>query len=819
MAEEEKRSTNADETDEEILEECRENLKACIDDEEDERGKMMDDLEFCTLDQWPADIRRERENDIENGARPWLTLDKINPFVDQVVNDVQQGRPGITVRPQDDVSDPQTAKILKGLIRNIEDQSSADIAYGTAVRSTARVGLGFIRVLPEYVSDDSFDQDLFIRPVANTFSVHLGRHTMPDGSDAQRGYVAESMSEEKFCSLFPKAKFKVDDFNGLGEDLSYWRTGENIVVVEEYVIKMVPKELYFLSDGTTMTKEEYDRWPESAGPKPEIADKRQSWKKQLKWRKMTGIEVLDKRDLPGKFIPIVECIGKESWVEGKRIVWGLVRPAKDALRQDNYIASTIVEKMGLAPKTPYVGAMGQFEGVEEKWKRANRTNFAYLEYKTVSAENGNALPRPERQGAMPIEAAMINYRGMLRDDVRESLGMFKASVGDTESQQSGRAILALQKESDTGTSHFGHNLGISIRHVGRILVDLIPHYYDTKRVVRILGDDGEVTTAQLDPEQETAHREVRGQDGAISHIYNPGVGQYDVSITVGPSYNTKRMEAAATFVEMSKGSADPASAAVLRYLVMRNSDSAGADEAAKLLKTLLPPQALQALASKQPIPPEAQAHMAQMMQKMKMMQEEGQKLQQENVQLKAGAQVKMAEVQAKTEASAKEHDLNIAAANDAHNLERAKVEEAQKLAVWKAKLEASTKIEVAEIASKTTLTEAAMKAETEANLELSVLLKKGPDGADVGPMSVTIPETPVKPLDKLAALHTQGMQQHADSMGQLAQYLQQLVVLQQQTLAAILAPKTVGIGAVQKDAAGNITGAQIVSTPQLPQMH
>jgi hypothetical protein len=322
--------------------------------------------------------------------------------------------------------------------------------------------------------------------------------------------------------------------------------------------------------------------------------------------KADGVEVLEKRDLPGKYIPIVEVVGRESWVDGRRVLWGLVRPAKDSLRMYNYFASTITERMGLAPKIPFIGAKGQFEGVEEKWKKANRVSYAYLEYNELEV-NGNAVPPPQRVGPAPLEAALLKQMEVIEHDVQTSLGMFKASVGQSESQQSGRAILALQRESDTGTYHFGANLGISIRHAGRIIVDLIPHYYDTKRIVRILGEDGEVQTATLDPGLDVAHQPVRTPNGGIRSIFNPGVGKYDVSITVGPSYNTKRMEAAATFVELAKGAGDPAMAAIMAYLTVRNSDFSGADEAAKMLRAMLPPQAAQAVSSGQPIPPEAAA--------------------------------------------------------------------------------------------------------------------------------------------------------------------------------------------------------------------
>ncbi len=625
-----------------LLKEIRDGLKACIDDEDSERQKMLDDLRFCTLDQWPADIRKDRENDLENGPRPCLTIDKINQYIVQVVNDMRQGKPGINVRPQDDAADIETAKILKGLVRNIEDQSKADIAYATAGENAAKIGLGFLRVVTEYVSEDSFDQEIFIRPLANTFAVYLGRHVMPDGSDAKSGYIVESMPLARFREEFPRAKSDREQFEGLQDLVDYWHTGEVVTVVEYYCLERIDQTLYFLADGTTISKEDYDKWPESAGAKPSVQDRRAGYREQLKWAKVTGVEVLDERKLPGKYIPIIEVIGRESNVQGKRIIWGLVRPAKDSLRMYNYWASTITEKFGLAPKTPYIGAKGQFEGLEKQWKDANRVNRPYLEYNPVDVQ-GNALPRPERQGPTPMEAAYFQQMQVIEHDVQTSLGMFKAATGESESQQSGRAILALQKESDTGTYHFGANLGVSIRHVGRIIVDLIPHYYDTKRVVRILGEDGEVQTAQLDPEQDVAHQKVQ-TDSGVKSIYNPGVGKYDVSITVGPSYSTKRMEDQAIFVEMAKGAADPASAAILRYLVMRNSDTPGALEASKLLKSMLPPQALQALESKEPIPAQAQAQIQQLTQQVQAMQKAGDELHQENQKLKAGEAVAIKKV-------------------------------------------------------------------------------------------------------------------------------------------------------------------------------
>ena len=783
--------------DENIIEDSRKCLRSIIEDEEFEREKMMDDLRFCTLDQWPSQIRHEREDTTqEGGARPCLTIDKINQYIVQVVNDERQGKPGINVRPQDDSADVETAKILKGLIRNIEDQSNADIAYSTGGESAAKVGLGYWRVTTEYVAPDSFDQEIFIRPIPNTFSCYLGRHFMPDGSDAKEGFIIEAMAVERFKELYPGKKCAPDDFEDLGDQVDYWHTGDTITVIERYWLERVNTKLLYLADGTTITEEDYAKWP-SGMDKPEVTDKRDSYKEQLKWVKMTGLQVLDKRDLPGKYIPIVEIVGRESWVKGRRILWGLVRPAKDSLRMYNYWASTITEKMGLAPKTPWVAAEGQILGRESEWRDSNKKNTAVLQYKPIDV-NGNALPAPQRQGAMPIEAAMIQQLSVIENDVRTSLGIYKAGIGESESQQSGRAILALQKESDTGTYHFGANQGISIRHTGRIIVDMIPHYYDTKRIVRILGDDGEVQTVTIDPNQEQSHMKI-----GMESIYNPGVGKFDVSITVGPSYNTKRMEDQALYVEMAKGASDPVSAAVMRYLTVRNSDTPGAQEAAKMLKALLPPQVLQAMASNQAIPPEAQAQMVKMQQQMQMMQEEGAKMKEELVKAQAGVQEGMAKVQVGAQEGQAKLQLQAQQTQAELALQKAKQDGEIALAREKAAAEIEIKRAVAEADHQTRIAEMDIERQHTENkmaMEHDHKTKEMQLNRDMKAAEMMQPDI------------VQGIQQ---AFGQVAEGLQRLATLQEQTIAAILAPKSVQIGAVQKDASGNITGASIAATPQV----
>jgi len=330
--------------DKDILEEARERLKQCVDEEATERRAMEDDLRFCTLDQWDRQIRREREND-PNGPRPCLTIDKINQYIVQVVNDMRQNRPAVKIRPVDDVADPETAKIFAGLVRHIEDSSDASIAYETAGESAVKIGLGYFRVGTRYVDDGSGDQEIYVGRIPNAFSVYLGPHIMPDGSDADHAFVIEQMPVEKFKKKYPGKRWATEDFAEIDKDAENWRTAESVSVVE-----------YFYTEYDE--GEDYERRA-----------------RRIKWCKLTGVEVLMKRDWPGRFVPVVEVVCRESFVDARRVLWGLVRPAKDSLRMNNYWMSAITEKIGLAPKVPFVGAKGQFEGVEQAWKMANRLAF------------------------------------------------------------------------------------------------------------------------------------------------------------------------------------------------------------------------------------------------------------------------------------------------------------------------------------------------------------------------------------------------------------------------------------------------------------
>ena len=582
---------------EKFLKTARERFKQCVELEDDNRKRALAAIKFRDLEQWPDNIKNSRDNDV-NGARPCLTIDKVNQYVRQVCNDQRQNRPQIKVRPNDDVSDPETAEIFNGIIRNLVDQSCGDIAFDTAFEQAADGGYGYFRVLTEYQEADSFKQTIAIKRVRNRFSIYLSAHQEPDGSDADHAFVTERISKDEYQREYPQTGATPEwEDAGMGDASSDWYDKDDLRIAEYFYTNYEPVEIVMLESGHVVEKSVYDdinitdrnilKPDFSLGMiKQEIIKARTAMKKKIKWAKITGATVLEEREWAGKWIPIIKVSGVEIDIEGKLKLSGMVRPAIDSCRMYNYAASAFVEMVALAPKAPWVAADGQVEDHADEWNSANRINTSVLRYKPITID-GVIVPAPQRVALPGVPQGWGATMQFAENDIQGNMGMYKAALGAPSAETSGRAILAKQRESDSSTFHLIDNLSRSLIHCGRILVDLIPKIYDTEMIARILGEDGTHEAVKLNPAQLEAMRQVQMNDG-IKKIYNLGVGKYDVTVSTGPSYTTKRAEAAEGMVNIIQ--TNPNLMQTHGDLLFHNLDWPGADEMEKRSKKMLPPE-------------------------------------------------------------------------------------------------------------------------------------------------------------------------------------------------------------------------------------
>lgn len=569
------------------LQEARERFKQGSDFDSDWRNCAKEELRFEGGDQWEDRVEAARKADPE-GPRPCMVLNHARKHVNNSVNEFRSSRPSFKVLANDNFADPKTADMLNGLMRHIQAASEAHIAYDHAAWLQRTIGLGYFRIGTRVVSPVTREQEITINPIRSTFSVTMepmAKHQA--GRDATWCFVSEEKNRKRFEKEHPGVEL-VDYHEATqnGDHMGEWFDENTIRIAEYWTLEERETEVVITPIGIFRAELLAAR----AERNPDIgALPYQSQMVKLPFvrcQKMTGAEFYEDQEFPADYIPIVRVVGEERWNDGKRDYRGIIRDIIDPQRMLNYEASTNVERMSLESLSPWVGPVEAFKGYEEYWKAANRKRYAFLPYNEWT-KDGKQVSRPSRNLPAPPDIASMNAMMMAVDNIRELSGQPQASFGGEGNEKSGRALMAKQHQADINTFHFDDNMSVSMSHAGRIVLSMIPRVYDTERVVRTLGEDDEPSTAQL-VLSGAPYQEQQDAAGAITRLYDLGVGTYDVTVTTGPSYLTRRTEAAEGAVQLLSN--NPQLWSVIGDWVVRMLNWPGAEEIADRLKAMLPPE-------------------------------------------------------------------------------------------------------------------------------------------------------------------------------------------------------------------------------------
>ena len=588
-------------------------LELANDYETRNRQEALEDLKFVNGDQWPVELQNSRNLE----SRPVLTINKLDGYCRQVVNQMRQQRPRVKVHAVNNEADFKIAQVIQGIIRHIEVNSNADNAYDLAADYAVRMGWGYIRVRTAYISEDSFDQEIFIDPVENPFTVYYDINSKAmDGSDAQECLITMMMSKESFKQMYPQADETSFTQRGTGDAQNEWITKEDIRIAEYFYTEYKKTELVLLSDGTKVYREDLPDKDTLAMAGIYEQDKRTTYRKYIKYCKLTAIEILEEKEWPGKYIPIIPVYGRMAIVGDKLHRFGMVRHAKDPQRMYNFWQTSMTESIALAPKAKWLLAEGQDEGHESDWAQANIKSIPVLRYKQTDVE-GRPAPAPTRLQPEPPPAGVMTAAAAVDDDIKVMMGIFDPAQLQ-QGNISGKALNGQIQQTDLSNFDFYDNLTKSIAQVGKICLDLIPHIYDTERVMRIIGEDGKPELVTLNQRQQ-----VMSEGQAVEKVLNDvTVGKYDVVMETGPGYNSKR-EAAVEAMMPLVGS-NQKLFEVAGDLVFRNMDFPGADQIADRLAATNP---LAQIDDKSDVPPQVQMQLAQNKAQMEQMAQQLQQLQ------------------------------------------------------------------------------------------------------------------------------------------------------------------------------------------------
>jgi len=599
MADLNPREADSDKPD--VVTKVRRNLSDAWEHDRDNRVEASEDLNFLAGNQWPETVRRERETE----GRPVLTINRLPQFVRQVTNDIRQADVAIRVRPTDGaVSRAEMVRnleaemrsqeqggqapkqkpmlmsdVMDGLIRDIQYQCSANHAYATAAEHQVSCGIGHFRLLTDYANDYSLDQCIKIKPIQRPLSVYWDPGAVEiDRSDAEWCIITELMPQSSFDRMYPDAKpVEVEHFEERSSEL-YWTTADTVRIAEYWVKTPVKKTVAEDQQGQIIEIEgdEQRQWAEMNGFRV-----RDIKTKKVERYVVSGAEILEgPEEWVGSDIPIIPVIGSEIPVDDKVMRHGLIRFARDPQQLYNYARTSAAESMGQAPRSPWLVTPAMIKPFKDVWDTAHKKLRPYLPY----LPDTDAPAGPVRQPPPDIPLAYANEAQIADGDIKASVGIYDPQLGERSNEQSGKAILARESQGDTGTFHYSDNLKRALEYAGRQLVEIIPKVYDNERVIRIIGED--------ESEYYVPINKAVGYDeyGEPVYVNDLSQGRYDCRVVIGPSYSTKRQEAAESIFQFMQ--AYPPAAQVVGDLLAKFMDWPGSDAIADRLRRIIPVEVL-----------------------------------------------------------------------------------------------------------------------------------------------------------------------------------------------------------------------------------
>lgn len=551
-----------------FLDDMRAQYQADLDFDRINRDQALDDKRFAAGEQWDTTVLEQRK------GLPCLVINNIPQFTAQLVGDWRESRKAIKVVPSND-EDTDAATIRGDLIRSIEMRSRASRVYDSAFESLVQCGDGAFRVSVEYARDNVFDQDIFIRPIEDALAVVWDRYSIdPTGRDARRVFVDDRIPKDEFERKYPD---KTED--ALGQDtlmssisLTGWVDSESYRVTEYWRLVERQRILALFQNGRSfiIDDENMDKILEENGPPIRT---RASWCTYAQMHLVTGFAILSgPYEYKLNRLPIIRMSGRVTNVGGRRVRYGLVRFMKDAVRLKNFWRSVAAEQLGYAPKAKWIAPESAVEGREDAFRKAHLSRDPLLIYNDGAEAPPQLIPPP------PVEASLLNEAAVNTQDMKDVTGIHDASLGIRSNETSGRAIMARQREGDIANLTFHDNGDAALLEAGDVINQLIPQVMDGTRVLRTIGED-------------EAEKFVRVNDPYDPEAIDLSVGEFDVALSTGTSYTTKRVEAAQAMMDAIQ--VWPQLMTVAGDLVAKAQDWPGAEKLAERLKKTIPPHYLE----------------------------------------------------------------------------------------------------------------------------------------------------------------------------------------------------------------------------------
>lgn len=647
------------------------------------RGK--DDMNFALRDQWTAVERSE----FTRLFKPAMTFNKIYDAVKKIVGEQRKNKPDLMVRSLTGKASQQDIELRSDLIRTISYQSQNDLVYQSAFQSALLMGFGAFQICLDYESPKSFNRVIRYELIPDStrcfFDATALKPHKGDGNYCARLYV---FTRDEFFATYPYITNPVsypDPYMLLDFQ---WTTRDTITVCDYFVKEWYPLNIYKLSNGKSVTEDEWQDMQKSykeqlkivAGSEvesviknemPHIVNERQTQDYRIMHYRMLRNQIIDWSEWPSKELPIIFVDGDSHFIEGRQYTRSFIHEARDAQKLLNYSRSETAAELKNRRREQWIGTPDNIIGYEQEWRNPE-VQMGMLRAKP-DPKTGQM---PQKMPAWDISQGLFATSAAAGQDIREIMGF-----SETEELQgrdiSGKARRERKLEGSMSAYVYRDNLNQAIAQSGRVVMGLLPH---------IAGEDERhMVLSKRDGKTKSVILNQRMKDGSIQNKIE--AGDYDVEIDAGPSFSVQKDVSLEFFQQMI--AADPETFKLVADLWADNMDITQRDQVKERLSNLVPPEIL-AKEKGEPRPPpkppspqeqmmqaEMQAKQAEIQNKQKDIEIKQQKLQleaEQNQLDKAKMLLEAQKIQSANQLDLLDHQLNLKKAEVTHNLDHKKAE-------------------------------------------------------------------------------------------------------------------------------------------------
>lgn len=492
--------------------------------------------------------------------KPDIEVNYLQAYLSRFLGEFKTLSPSVAVRGNGSGEElnVQLVELVQGHLQAIIEEFNKKGLSMDVFRELTGGGFSVLKVDTEY-RKDKFEQDIVLHkaddPVMCFFDPLAKLLSKADGRFCGEVYP---MRKTEFKKKYPKFADKANNMRylNISQNFSWsFRSSRKqmVMLVEYYATEEEFYDLLLMSDGSTMTRSDYNKIKKEyeeldpamrLEPMLEVIKTRKEKRSIVKRYVLFGEDIIEeeKTTLPGLpyiFVSAQNIFVYKSTSSGdvQQVTHSYLDAAVDAQRLFNYICQTVANYAE--------NYMNQKFIVDE---RAIVDPDTWTDPQTASVlmkrsvdDNGEPIPEAVKEVVQQdLPPSLVNAFSHMQNIIQNTLGTYDAQMGINQKDLSGVAMVASATQNNVIGVPFMGGYSSSLTSACELILKMIPQYYVTPMTIPVVDNEGEMSFQRINQEDPQS----------MMMKYNPS--ELDVEIKSSPSFAIQKDQSLTMMAKLSQ---------------------------------------------------------------------------------------------------------------------------------------------------------------------------------------------------------------------------------------------------------------------------